>query len=237
MRQFQALFQRELAAFFYSPMSYVVWVVFLIASGYLFAISIRDGGQASLYSSFTDIAFLFVFIAPMITMRLIAEEAKLGSLEILLSEPTHEVLIITAKYAAALVFLMVLITPTVAYAFILSAVGSPDVGPIISGYFGLFLFGSLFIAIGILFSSMTNHQIAAAAASFTLLLLLWAISRAADAIAPGTLRNVLSYVSAFSRFSDFRRGIVDSRSMVYFVSSTLLFLFLATRVLGLRRLR
>ena len=235
--QLIALFLRELAGFFYSPMSYLAWTVFLVASGYLFVTSLRDGGAASLSGTFLRMTTLLLFVTPLLTMRLVAEELRLGTLEVLMTDPVSEVVIILSKYAAALVFLVCVIAPTVAYPFALAQLGQPDPGPVLAGYVGLFLLGSLFCAIGLCASAVTSNQIAAAALAFTVLLLFWALGRAADGMAPGSLREALAYLSAFARYTAFRRGVVDTRSVIYCASLAAFFLFVASTALGLRRLR
>jgi ABC-2 type transport system permease protein len=235
--QLWALFARELGAYFMSPMSYLVWAVFLFASGYLFATGVRDGGAASMAPCFTSIAMLLLFVAPMLTMRLIAEELKTGTLEILLTDPVGDATVIVGKYAAAVVFFAAMLTPTLAYPVVLAGIGQPDPGPVVAGYLGLCLMGALFLAIGTMTSAVASNQIAGAALSFTILLLFWALGRAADSVGPGSLRDILDYVSAFSRYAAFRRGLVDTRSLFYFTSVGIFALLVAIRALGLRRLR
>ena len=232
-----ALLRRELVAYFLSPMSYLVWGVFLVAAGYLFATSLRDGGSASMAATFSHIGLLLVFVCPLLTMHLVAEEQKMGTLEVLMSDPVGEAAVICGKFAAAYVFLMIMLLPTTCYPLILYAAGKPDLGPVLAGYIGLAVLGALFVSVGLLASASTSSQIAAAALSFTILLLFWALSRAARAASPGTLQDALSYLSAFSRFNDFRRGLVDTRSIMYCFSLAWLSLFLATRLVGMRRLR
>jgi ABC-2 type transport system permease protein len=232
-----ALFRRELGAYFLSPMAYVVWVVFLVACGYLFATSLRDGGTASLDNALTNMSLLLLFVVPLLTMRLVAEELRLGTLELLLTDPISDAAIIIAKYAAAVVFFGVMVLPTAAYPLVLLVTGQPDPGPLLAGYLGLLLSGALFVAVGLAASALASHQIAAAALSFVVLFLFWILGRAADTLSPGVLRDVLDYLSAFSRFAAFRRGLVDTRSVIYCVSLTALCLFAAVRGLGLRRLK
>jgi ABC-2 type transport system permease protein len=236
LRQLGALYRRELAAFFYAPMSYLVWAVFLVASGYLFATSMRDGAAASMDSSFVTMGLLLVFVTPLLTMRLIAEEAKQGTLEILLTDPVSEATIVTAKYLASVTFLVAMLAPTAAYPVVLFTLGQPDPGPVLAGYLGLCAIGCLFLAVGLFTSALTANQIAAAALAFTILLLFWVLGRAADGMAPGALRDVFDYLSVYGRFSAFRRGLIDTRSLIYCESFILWFLFCATRALGLRRL-
>jgi ABC-2 type transport system permease protein len=235
--QLWALFRRELAAYLLSPMSYLVWAVFLVAGGYLFATSIRDGGPASLDQTFNNLGMLLLFVAPLVTMRLVAEELKLGTLEVLMTDPVEETAIITSKYAASVTFFALMLAPTLAYPSILARIGQPDPGPLVAGYGGLFAMGASFLAVGLFASTLTANQIAAATLSFAALLVFWLLGRAADSIGPGKARDVLEYLSAFSRYRAFRLGIVDTRSLVYCATLSALCLFWAVRALGLRRVR
>ena len=235
--QFTSLFRRELASYFYSPMSYIVWGVFIVTASYLFVTSLRDGAPSSLEGTFSQLAFLLVIVTPLTTMHLIAEELKQGSLEVLLADPVSESTIIWAKFVSAWTFTAVLLFPTIAYPIVLALIGQPDSGPIVAGYVGLLMLSCLFTAVGLASSSAVTNQIAAAAISFTILFLFWALGRAANAIDPGTIADVLSYASAFSRFSSFRRGVIDTRSLIYYMSLTALCLLLASRLLMLRRLK
>lgn len=235
--QFRALFRRELRSFFLSPISYLVWVVFLVTAGWLFVVGLRDRGPASLNVLFERVAFLLLFVTPLLTMRLLADEHRLGTLESLLTDPVRELTIVLAKYFAVLVFFVVMITPTLAFPAILHALGEPDLGPIAGGYLGLFLLGALFLAIGLFCSVITMNTIGAAALAFALLLLLWFLGLAADGMAPGIVRDVLEYLSAFVRYASFRRGMVDTRSLVWIVTLVVWMLTSATYALSLRRRR
>jgi ABC-2 type transport system permease protein len=237
LAQLWAVFARELAAFFLSPMSYLVWAVFLVAAGYLFATGVRDGGPATMSQTFTSMGMLLLFVAPLLTMRLVAEEAKLGTLESLLTDPVGDATVVAGKYLAAVGFFAAMLAPTWAFPAILAALGQPDPGPVLAGYLGLLLMGALFLAVGVLTSAATANQIAAAATSFTVILLSWGMGRAADSLGPGPGRDFLDYVSAFRRYDAFRHGLVDTRSVVFFVSVAAFALLAATRALGLRRLQ
>jgi ABC-2 type transport system permease protein len=237
LRQLRAIFRRELAAYFLSPMSWLVAAAFLVANGFLFASGVRDGGSASLGSTFDSVSFLLLVVAPLLTMRLVAEELRSGTLEILLTDPLGEATIILGKFAAAWVFLLLLILPTVAYPVILWEIGWPDPGPILASYIGLVLMGAVFVAVGLACSAALENPVAAAAVAFALLFLSWVLGRATRGVNPGPLRDALEYVAAFRQFDDFRNGVVDTRSMVWYASVVGLALFAATQALGLRRLR
>jgi len=237
LAQLWAVFKRELAAYFLSPMSYLVWAVFLVAAGYLFATGLRDGGPASMAAAFTSMGLLLLFVAPLLTMRLIAEELKLGTLEILLTDPVGDATVIVGKYLASVSFFAAMLGPTLSFPAILAALGEPDPGPVMAGYLGLLLMGALFLAVGVLTSAIATNQIAAAATSFTVILISWGMGRASDSVGPGRLHDVLDYVSAYSRYDAFRHGLVDTRSLAFFATVAAFALLVATRALGLRRLR
>ena len=235
--QLWALFARELGAYFMSPMSYAVWASFLAVSGSFFATGVRDGGWSTMAPTFTATATLLLFVAPLLTMHLVAEELKTGTLELLLTDPVGDATIILGKYFATVVFFAAMLAPTLAYPLILVAIGEPDPGPVMAGYLGLVLMGMFFLAIGIMTSAVASNQIAAAALCFAILSLFWGLGRAADSAGPGSLRDVLDYVSAYGRYEAFRRGLVDTRSLIYFTTLAGFALLCATRALGLRRLR
>jgi ABC-2 type transport system permease protein len=235
--QFRALFRRELRSLFLSPISYLVWVTFLIVTGWIFVVTLKNGGAASLDGQFRYTAFLLVFVTPLLTMRLLADEHRLGTLESLLTDPIRERTIVLAKYAAVLIFFTLLLTPTLAYPVILHSLGEPDLGPIAGGFLGIFLLGALFLAIGLFCSAVTMNTIGAAALGFTILLLLWLLSLAADGMAPSFLRDLLEYLSAFTRFEPLRRGVVDSRSLIWAFTLITWMLTISTFALALRRRR
>ncbi len=235
--QVWAVFRRELTLYFLSPMSYLVWTVVLVASGYLFVTSLSDGGQASLVRTFSQMGFFLVVAVPLLTMRLVAEELRQGTLEIVLCEPMGESAVVLGKFLAAYCFLLVLLSPTLAYPFALQRIGDPDPGPIYAGYLGLCLLSMLFVAIGLWTSTATSNQIAAGTLSFALLFVFWLLGRAADSLGEGLTSEVLLYLSAFTRFDAFRRGMIDTRTLAYIFSLTAFYLFLSVRFLGLRRLR
>ena len=235
--QFAAVFGRELRSYFLSPISYLVWVLFLLGAGFVFVIPLRNNAPASLAPAFQNISWLLMFVVPLLTMRLLAEEQRLGTLETLLTDPVRERTIVLGKYFASLVFFVLLLLPTASFPLILVALGQPDPGPIAGGYVGLLLLGALFLSIGLLCSVVTMNTIGAAALCFTLLLMLWLLGLAAESLAPGFWRDVLEYASAIRRFEPLRRGVVDTRSLVW--GSTLIAwtLFVATFSLALRRRR
>jgi ABC-2 type transport system permease protein len=180
---------------------------------------------------------LLIFVVPLLTMRLLAEENRLGTLETLLTDPVRERTIVLGKYFASLVFFALLLLPTLCFPLILVALGEPDPGPVAGGYVGLLLLGALFLAIGLLCSIVTMNTIGAAALCFAVLLILLGLGAAAESLAPGLWRDALDYASAFRRFEPLRSGVVDSRTLVWCTSLIVWTLAVGTYSLALRRRR
>ena len=192
--------------------------------------------EASLSNFFQGATFLLIPLAPALTMRLLAEEQKLGTIELLLTSPVRDWEVILGKYFASLVFLMFLLALTSYYVILLLVFATPDPGPIYSGYVGLVLYGMAALAVGILTSTLTSNQIVAAVVGTGILVALYATSFIGDVVT-GTWANIFNQLGFTSHFNDFDRGIIDTAHIVYFVTATALFLFLSIRALESRRWR
>ena len=175
MRAFVALLKKEEMALFTSPIAYVVMSVFLVIMGYTFTLTLFLTHVPTLVHLFIQIYVLFLLTVPIITMRLVAEERRLRTLEILLTSPLSEVSVVLAKFLASLSLIVVMLLLSYAYALALAVLGAPDWGPIYSGYIGLFLLGAALVAIGLMTSSMVSNQVIAALLSLSIFLLLWII--------------------------------------------------------------
>lgn len=235
--QFGAVLRRELHAYFLSPISYVVWFAFLVAAGWLFVIPLRNNAPATLTPAFQSMSWLLIFVVPLLTMRLLAEEQRLGTLESLLTDPVRERTIVLGKYCASFLFLSVLLLPTLSFPLILAGLGEPDPGPIASGFVGLLLLGALDLAVGLVCSVVTMNTIGAAALSFVLLLVLWGLGALATSLAPGFWRDALDYVCAYRRFESMQQGKLDTRTLVWGCTLIAWTLAVATFALSLRRRR
>jgi len=234
--------QRELAGFFFSPIAYVVLFAFTFMVGLLFVFlteNFSPGSEASLRDTFNWLPPLLCVAVPILTMRLISEEYRSGTIETLMTAPISDAEMIVGKFLGTLIFYVVMLAATFFYVILLAIFGSPDVGLLISGYLGLLLIGSLFVAIGLFFSAITRNQIIAAllGAFFLLLLtiLAWIIVQFAEV--KGSVRLVLQMVSVMDRFQYFNRGLIDLNNFVFFVGGTVFFLFLAVKVVESRRWR
>jgi ABC-2 type transport system permease protein len=171
------IFRREIRSYFNSPVAYVVMVVFLAIIGWFFTSNLFLMNVASLRIMFELVPLVFLFFVPAITMRLLAEEKKSGTLELLTTKPVRDVEIVLGKFLAALVLLAATLLPTLLYLITVWGLGSIDIGPVITGYVGLLLMGAVYIAIGILTSSLTENQIVAFILGFLIVLALFMLDK------------------------------------------------------------
>jgi len=238
MRNVTALTQRELAASFLSPVAYVVALAFLVATGHLFMTStLIEGGEASIRPTLNGMAWLLVFAVPLLTMRVLAEEFASGTIETLMTAPVTDLEVILGKFLGVFIFYVALLAATLVYVLLLFAYGAPDVGVILSGYLGMLLLGALYVAVGVFASSLTRHQLVAAIVGIGLLSLFTLVIDAFAAWRGGTWRTVLGYMNILRQFGDFSKGMLDTKSIVFFITGTVFALFLAVKVVESRRWR
>lgn len=237
MRVALAVASKEIQTYFTSPMGYIVALVFVALTGYFFVTSIStDIPEASIDGYVTPSALILIFLAPAMTMRLFAEEQKLGTLELLLTSPVRDWEVVLGKYAASLVFFLATLSLTLFYVLLLGYYGNPDWGPVWSGYLGMALYGGAALSIGLLTSSFTNNQIIALVVGFGILLILFVIDQSANLVS-GTASTVLSQIGLTSHLEDFTRGVVDFRDLTYYLTVIGVFLFLTVRSVESRRWR
>jgi ABC-type transport system involved in multi-copper enzyme maturation permease subunit len=248
MRNVPTIARRELSTYFYSPLAYVVLTLFLLFQGWWFwalveVLAQPNAPHGAVMQFYFGGTFLFwmilIFVVSTITMRLIAEERRTGTIETLLTCPVTDTEVVLGKYLGALLFYAFLWLPTVAYVFILRAYSpdgqGPEAGPVLAGYLGTLLVGATFIAAGLLASSLTRNQIIAAVLAFVFLALLLLLGVLEMFVQEPAWRDRLSYANLFSQMEDFGKGIVDSRPIVFHLSLTVFFLFAAVRVLQTKK--
>jgi ABC-2 type transport system permease protein len=236
MRTALVIARREILAYFISPIAYLVSAMFLLISGFLFSLILIQSQQASMDGLFLNVTVVLIFIAPLLTMRLLADEQKSGTLEILLTAPVRDWEVVVGKYLAAMALFGVMLLCTLYYPIILWRIGgNPDWGPVLTGYLGIILLSSAMFAIGTLTSSLTENQIVAAVLGFGILLLMWLIDAAGNLATEAT--DLLRYLSLPAHYNDFARGAINIEDVVYYLSVTFVALFLATRSLESRRYR
>ncbi|MDR4509964.1 MAG: ABC transporter permease [Candidatus Brocadiaceae bacterium] len=230
------IFQREISAYFLSPIAYVVIAVFTVFSGYFFSVMLGITQETTLQYSLAYSQFILSILAPVITMRLLAEESKTGTIEPLMTAAITDFEVVFGKFLAAWALYNIMIAPTAFYIIFLAWVGSPDYGTIISSYIGLVLMGGFFISIGMLVSAVTKNQIVAAVIGIVALLILLVIGLASSGN-EGWLYATMRYIGTYDHWETFTKGIIDTRDVVYYVSFTALLLFIVVRIVESRRWR
>jgi ABC-2 type transport system permease protein len=233
MARFLPLLGKELRALFVQPIAYVLIAVFLLVMGYAFVTNLAMTRSAALVRIMFQAAVLLLLFVPLITMRLLAEERRHGTLELLLATPAREGDIVLAKFVASMTLVAVMLAPTLLYPAVLAWFGKPDWGPIYSGYLGLLLLASLLSAIGLALSALTANQVVAATLAIGLSLLLWLLDSLA-AVLPQPWDEIVLQCSLLARFTPFATGALYLSDAGFFVTVTLLGLFLAVRALARR---
>jgi len=235
--------KREIFSFFVSPIAYVVLTVWLLFFGivfYILALVFAQqgaGGETNLLTAFFGGTTLFylplLVFAPVMTMRLLAEERASGTIEPLLTAPVSEVSVVLGKYLAALTFWCVLWAPTLSYVWLVARTGehTVDWGSIGSTYLGLFAVGMFYMAVGLFMSAIARNQIVAAMLTFLVLGGLFVIGLAGYANVGDDMRAVFEYVGLWTQMAAFSKGIVDTRYLVYDLSVVVLSLFLSVQAL------
>ncbi|MCB9779684.1 MAG: ABC transporter permease [Alphaproteobacteria bacterium] len=237
LRAVFAIYRRELASYFDSPLAYIVVPAFLFLVGgfSLYFNDVLAAGVATMRTVFFWSAVFYLLLIPAVTMRLFAEEKRTGSLELLVTMPVDEAQMVLGKYLAALSLMTVALALTVTYPLTLASLSDLDWGPVLGGYLGLFLLGAAFCAIGTAASAFTRNQIVAFLVALLLCVVPYATGFALQQVPAGAL-TVVQHLSFQTHVEDLARGIVDTRSLVYFGSIVGLFLHLAVFALEHRRL-
>lgn len=229
-----AVVKKELKTYFTSPLAYTMIGVFMALSGLFFNAILRDTQEASLRILFGVMTTLLLLLSPVLTMRLVAEEKRQGTDELLLTSPLRPFEIVAGKYAACVILFGVMLALTLQYLIILLRIGKPEMGPVFSGYFGLFLLCCAFASIGLFASALTDNQMVAAVVSFGLLLLFWIMEWLAENV-PETFREFVSSAALISHMTNFQKGIIELADVFYFLCLIFIFLFLSSKVIESRR--
>jgi len=236
IRNTLAIAGKELRIYFGSAPAYLITAVFLVITGYGFGWTSITYMETTIQGFLGWGSFFLLFLGPALTMRLFAEEDKMGTLELLLTAPVRDIEVVLGKYLASLGTLLIMLAITLYYPLLLSWFGAPDWGPIASGYLGIFLLGAVFLSIGLFASTLTSNQIVAYVVGSALVLVLWFIGYAAG-VAGDKVGAVFRYISISSYFPAFGRGIIDTNAIIYYISIIVIFVFLTIRSLETRRWR
>ncbi len=236
--------RRELYAFFGSFIAYILIAVFLVLSGYFFysdlIFFILFGGFAlptGLWQFvFLDMRLVALLVLPLVTMRLFAEEKKLGTIELLWTYPVRDGEIVAGKFLAAWLFFLIMLLPTAINPLVFYQFYRFDLGPLIAAYAGMLLIGTAFIACGMFVSSLTENQVVSAMVTYGILVFFWFLTWNEE-VASQDLVQILLGLSLFDHFYNFARGVIDTRSVAFFLMFIVLFLFLTWQSLVTRKWR
>jgi len=244
--KFLCVFKKELRLYFGSFIAYSLATAFLVLTGYFFY---TDMIFYDLFGDFMDITsslwyyffqqdmrFVIMLILPLLTMRLFAEEKKLGTIELLWTYPLKDPQIILGKFLACFVVFVAMVACTLVYPLLLSTVHQFDWGPPLAGYLGTILLGAAFIACGTFISSLTENQVVSAMSTYGVLVFFWFLTWNEEAIGQQAL-SVISSFSLFDRFQDFAKGVINSKDILFFVAITVFFLYLTLQSLESRKWR
>ena len=247
-----AIAQKELRSYFASPIGYIITGLFAVLFGWIFyaylSFFVRSSEQMTMGGGVPNVnqqmisgllqttATIILFVMPMITMRTYSEEKRSGTIELLLTSPVSDLQIILGKFFGAMGLYAAMLGVTLLYISILFFLGNPEWKPVIAGYLGLLLMGGCFIAVGLLVSSLTKNQIVAGIATFAVFLFLWVINWIGESAGP-TGREIVTYVSITDHFTDFARGVIDTKHVVYYLSFITFGLFLTAKSVDSERWR
>jgi ABC-2 type transport system permease protein len=249
MRNIIAIIERELRAYFSSPIAYVMLTAFLVLSGFVFNRLLGDVLQYQLRSAMQSaqmgprpidapsiitsqflgtVSVFLLFMVPMMTMALFSEEKRRGTIELLLTSPLTDLQVVLGKFFAAVSFFVILLATTLIPVAVLYLYGSPASGPILSIYLGLFLYGLAAVSIGVFVSTLTESQIISGILGFAIVLALWFFDALASG-AEGNTKAVLEYLSVVNHLNDFMKGVIATSHIIFYLSLTLVGLFLTYR--------
>lgn len=228
--------RREFRSFFLSPIAYIVIGVFLIVTGWFFFTPFFLNNRADLRDFFSLLPLILSFVVPAITMRLFSDEYRTGTYEITRTLPLSLLAVVTGKFIAALVFVALMLLPTVSYAIFVTTLGNLDWGPVVGGYAGALLLGATYCAIGIFASSLSKNQIVAYVIGIALCLFFTMIDRSL-VLLPPWIAGVFQYLAADYHFQNIGKGVFDTRDLIYFLSLPALALYATSLVLARPQIR
>jgi ABC-2 type transport system permease protein len=217
MRQVLHIFDKELRAYFVSPIAYIVISIFLLVTGWFFFTTFFLFNQANVRNFFSMLPIIFSFVVPAVTMRLFSEELNVGSYETLLTMPVTYLDVVLGKFLAAVAFIGAALVPTLSYPITVACLGQLDWGPVMGGYLGALLLAAAFSGIGLLASSLTRNQIISFIIGVAICFSLTLIDKMLFFL-PQSLLGLLEYMGADFHFQNISKGIIDSRDVLYFLS-------------------
>lgn len=229
------IFKRELKAYFTSPLGYVFLAIFYAFSGLFFYIFSLSVGSTDISSVFLMMFIVLMVFVPLLTMRLLSEDKKQKTDQLILTAPVSLLSIVMGKFLAAYAIFAIGVAVMPVYGFVMSTFATVSWLPIWGNTVGLLLLGGIFVSIGLFISSLTENQMIAAIGGFFINLMILLMNTLKSALPNGFLQDVLSSISVYSRYSEITSGIFSLSSLIFFVSVIFIFLFLTVRVLEKRR--
>jgi ABC-2 type transport system permease protein len=230
-----AVYQKELASYFRSPIAYYVVAVYLLGAGYFFLYNIFLTGETAMAGTFQNMGILLITLAPLISMRLFSAEFSAGTAELLLTLPLGSWQIVLGKYLGAVTILSLIATGTLIDLVPLYLFGTPETLTILSGYIGFVLLGMACLAIGELFSALTHNQIVAALLTAAVLLAFWFVGHLQNFQASYAMRSLFGYLSFALHFADFIQGLLRTEGVTFFLVVSGIALTLSASYLQWRR--
>lgn len=228
-----AIFWKEVKSYFYSPMAYILIGLFLLLTSIFFFPNLIYG-SGDFNSTLSSMGFILLFIIPVLTMRILAEDRKNGTEVLLITSPASIATIVAGKFLASCFVFAVMTVLTFIYPIVLLAFGGTFTVQLVGGYIGFLLLGATFISVGVFASSLTENQVVAVVISFVSLLIMW-LAGSMSSMVGGIASKILGWFSLMTRYEDFNRGILGLSPVVYYLSFMAVFLFLTIRVIEKRR--
>lgn len=229
-----AIYKRELKSYFFSPIAYALIGLFILLSSIFFLLINLGSQYADFSGNLSTMGFLLLFIVPILTMKILAEERKNGTEVLLVTSPASVTDIVVGKFLATFTVFLVMTAITFIYPIILAIFGKPPFAQLVGAYIGFILLGASFIAVGVFSSSVTENQVVAAIVGFVSLIIMWLMDSIAGYVG-GIPAKVLSWLSLLSRYNDFYQGILNLSPIIYYLSFTAVFIFLTIQVIERRR--
>jgi len=230
-----AIFKKEVAIYFLTPFGYVFMGLFLLISGIVFTGYNLAGGKGDIYGMLGVLNFVSIVVFPVLTMKLLAEEKKMATDQLLFTAPVSPASIVLGKYFAALFVFVVTLAATGIFSLMVMIFGKASLGAILGSYFGFILLGAAYIAICLFASSLTENQVTSAMAGFGFLFGFMIVGLLANSVPVPFLKDVLQWLAILSKYDDFTSGVLKAGPLVYYLSFAVAFVYLTIRVVENRQ--
>jgi len=230
-----AIYKREMQNYFKSPQAYVFMAAFILLSGFIFSVYNLLTLSSDMSYTFSSMSLVYILIIPILTMRLMSEDRKNKTDQLLLTAPVTLWDVVLGKFLAAVTVLMLTLAVSFVFVIMISIFGIPSYGEIFAAYFGFFLLGMALVALGLFLSSLTDSMVTAAVSTFGIVFLLYLLDSVVRYIDAEWLSVLIGWLSAYTRFQDFGMGLLSLSGIVYYFSFAGIFLFLTVQTLQKRR--